>query len=193
MTIIKNFHFTQMALRDYYYAMITFRTATIQDSEKLATLVNSAYRGSYSQQGWTTEADLLDGQRTDAASLSELISTPGNQIEVALNEQGEVVGSVHLRQEDHETLYFGMLTVEPTQQARGLGKEILSHIDRVAQARGLRRVRMTVIPVRTSLIEFYERRGFAATGVIEPFPAMDPKFGVPKVEGLCLKEFMKLL
>ena len=86
-----------------------------------------------------------------------------------------------------------MLTVEPTQQAKGLGKIILSHIEIVAKERNLRRMRMTVIPVRTSLIEFYERRGFAATGLIEPFPAMDPRFGVPKVEGLCLKEFIKLL
>jgi ribosomal protein S18 acetylase RimI-like enzyme len=173
--------------------MIHFRTATIQDSENIARLVNSAYRGIYSKQGWTTEADFLDGQRTDSDSLSELISTPHNQIELAFNLEGELVGSVHVRFEQADTLYFGMLSVEPTLQSRGLGKELLEHVEKVARGRDLSRIRMTVIPFRTSLIEFYERRGYRATGVIEPFPSLDPRFGVPKVEGLCLKEFIKLL
>lgn len=193
MTIIKNTHYTRMAPWDYYSAMIYFRTATIQDAENLAKLVNSAYRGNYSQQGWTTEADLLDGQRTDAENLTELISTPGNQLDLAVDESGNILGSVHLRQEDTETLYFGMLTVEPTQQAKGLGKIILTHVEAVARERNLRQVRMTVIPMRSTLIDFYERRGYRATGVIEPFPILDPRYGVPKVEGLCLKEFVKLL
>ena len=39
-------------------------------------LINSAYRGEGSKQGWTTEADLLDGIRTDEESLKELIQQP---------------------------------------------------------------------------------------------------------------------
>ena len=42
--------------------------ATVQDAPEIAILVNSAYRGDSSRQGWTTEADLLDGTRTDAAA-----------------------------------------------------------------------------------------------------------------------------
>ncbi|MCW3089685.1 MAG: hypothetical protein JWP81_754 [Ferruginibacter sp.] len=42
------------------------------DIEELVQLVNSAYRGESSKKGWTTEADLLDGIRTDTKAI-ELI------------------------------------------------------------------------------------------------------------------------
>ena len=66
--------------------MIQFRTATQNDTLELSKLVNSAYRGEYAKKGWTTEADLLDGQRTDAEALNEIILTPLNQIELAMKE-----------------------------------------------------------------------------------------------------------
>ena len=43
---------------------LSFRTAESSDTPTIVELVNSAYRGDSGKQGWTTEADLLDGQRT---------------------------------------------------------------------------------------------------------------------------------
>jgi GNAT superfamily N-acetyltransferase len=172
--------------------MIRFKTATPLNAQEIASLVNSAYRGEYSQQGWTTEASLLDGQRTDAESLQKLINSPLNQIEIAYEGESEsIIASVHLIQELPDTLYFGMLTVEPRAQAKGLGKIILQHVESVAISYGFKRIRFTVIPTRTELVAFYERRGFKATGNFEPFPEQDPKFGMPKVEGLILREYDK--
>ena len=95
--------------------MIRFQTATIHDAKNLSKLVNSAYRGDYSKNGWTTEADLLDGQRTDEESLSALIEAPLNQIELMFEGKSlNILGSVHLVQELPDTLYFGMLTIEPS-------------------------------------------------------------------------------
>jgi hypothetical protein len=52
--------------------------ATAADLPAVVDLVNSAYRGETSRQGWTTEADYLEGQRTDLATLShDLTETPG--------------------------------------------------------------------------------------------------------------------
>ena len=172
--------------------MISFKTATVQECAQLADLVNSAYRGETSKKGWTTEADLLGGQRTDAESLREIIQAPMNQIEIAFSGD-EIVGSVHLVREEPETLYFGMLTVAPSLQAKGLGKILLNHVEKVARSYHLKRIRITVIPSRAELIAFYERRGFKATGKFEPFPEADPRFGLPKVANLSLKEFEKLL
>ena len=174
--------------------MIRFKTATNQNAQEIANLVNSAYRGEYSQQGWTTEASLLGGQRTDAESLQILIDSPLNQIEIAYEgESQSIIGSVHLIQEIPDTLYFGMLTVEPRAQAKGLGKIILKHVENIALRYGLKRIRFTVIPNRTELVAFYQRRGFNATGKSEPFPEQDPKFGMPKVEGLILLEYDKMI
>ncbi len=174
--------------------MIRFETATKFNAQEIANLVNSAYRGEYSKQGWTTEASLLGGQRTDAETLQKLIDSPLNQIEIAYQgESQSIIASVHLIQELPDTLYFGMLTVEPKAQAKGMGKILLKHVENIALGYGLKRIRFTVIPSRTELVAFYERRGFKATGNSEPFPEQDPKFGMPKVEGLILLEYDKLI
>lgn len=172
--------------------MIRFETATSLNAQELANLVNSAYRGDYSKHGWTTEANILGGQRTDAEKLTTLIETPLNQIEMAYEGNSrKIIGSVHLLSEPPDTLYFGMLTVEPTLQTQGLGKKILEHVEAIAKNLGCKRIRFTVIPTRTELVAFYERRGYRATGKFEAFPETDPKFGLPKVSGLILKEFEK--
>ncbi len=49
---------------------LDFRIATLADIPALIELVTSAYRGDASRIGWTTEADLLDGQRIDSNMLT---------------------------------------------------------------------------------------------------------------------------
>ena len=170
--------------------MITFRTATPTDALALSQLVNSAYRGDSSKKGWTTEADLLGGQRTDAEKILEMIQDPCSRIELAM-ENDQILGCVYLKQEN-ETLYFGMLTVNPDLQAKGIGKLLLNHLETVARHLKCHTIRMTVISVRTELIAFYERRGYQFTGKTEPFPENDPRFGLPKTK-LLFHEFAKKL
>jgi ribosomal protein S18 acetylase RimI-like enzyme len=172
--------------------MIEFRTAALEDAKDIAKLVNSAYRGNHSRLGWTTEADYLDGQRTDEEAIKELILTPNNQIELAVEEKTKkIVGSIHLKIEFPETLYFGMLTVEPSIQNQGLGKKLIQHTEEKAKANKFKKIRFTVIPQRHELIAFYERRGYKETGRFEEFPSHDPRYGLPKVLGLILKEYQK--
>jgi hypothetical protein len=45
-------------------------------------------------------------------------------------------------------------------------------------------MRMTVIDIRDELIAFYERRGYALTGIKKPFPYGDARFGVPTRQDL---------
>ena len=54
-------------------AGFSLRKATSSDAQSLDTLVNSAYRGESSKQGWTTEADLLDGTRTNMTDIESMI------------------------------------------------------------------------------------------------------------------------
>lgn len=174
--------------------MIKFKTAHRNDADQLALFVNNAYRGEGAKVGWTTEADILDGQRTDPQSLRNIMSAPYQRIEMALDEEGTLVGCVQLTvEEKDETLFFGMLTVAPKLQGAGLGKKILDHVEHVAHELKLTKIRMHVIHVRSELIAYYERRGFVATGNHEKFPEADPLFGLPKVQGLLLLEFVKEL
>jgi GNAT superfamily N-acetyltransferase len=159
---------------------LTFRTAVLDDTENIVTMVNSAYRGDSSKEGWTTEADLLGGQRTDSEKITEMISDPQSQIELALND-GQIVGCIYLKKED-QFVYFGMLTVRPTLQTNGYGKKLLMHLEELAFIWGKKKIKMTVISIRHELIEFYQRRGYRWTGEIEAFPSNDPRFGLPKTD-----------
>ncbi|MCI3132103.1 GNAT family N-acetyltransferase [Phenylobacterium aquaticum] len=159
-----------------------------QDSEleAVAALVNSAYRGDSSRVGWTTEADYLDGQRTDADTLRRDLAA---QPEAALllfkdAPDGPPLGTVWLEPAEPGVWYLGMLTIKPDLQDRQLGRTLLAGGEAHAAARGAKRMRMTVVSIRDTLIAWYERRGYAATGETRPFPYDDEKFGLPRVPGL---------
>ena len=153
--------------------------ATTADIPELVTLVNSAYRGDESRKGWTTEADLLEGIRTDADSLREMLQAPAVTI-LKCTAAGQLLGCVYLEKKAG-TLYLGMLSVKPGLQAQGIGKQLLQAGEAYAQQQHCQTVIMTVISVRHELIAWYERRGYHLTGATEPFPT-SPRFGVPKQE-----------
>ena len=169
---------------------LTLRPARRDEADALSALVNSAYRGDPSRVGWTTEADLLGGQRTDPAALREFVATGETALDrVLLVYDGTAGGTglgrlpeacVQLERRGDDA-YLGMLTVQPVRQASGLGKRLLDAAEGWAAARwGTRRIIMTVITQRPELIAWYERRGYHATGETAPFPYGDTRFGEPK-------------
>lgn len=150
--------------------------ATKRDVPALAGLVNSAYRGESSKKGWTNEADLLGGVRTDEAGLHTMLKNPNATI-LKYEADGQLLGCVYLEKKGPD-LYLGMLTVSPETQAKGIGKQLMTAAEKFARAEQCRAITMTVITVRYELIAWYERRGFRATGERQPFPE-DPNF-LPK-------------
>jgi len=165
------------------------------DLEPIAALVNSAFRGESSRAGWTTEADLVGGQRTDPESLrTDLASRPGAVLLTMRDEpDGTLLGSVWLEPKSADVWYLGMLTIRPDLQARGLGRSMLDEAERYAASRGARRMRMTVITVRETLIEWYERRGYTRTGELLPFPYGIDRFGLPQRDDLQFEALEKKL
>lgn len=151
--------------------------ATEQDIPALNILVNSAYRGESSKKGWTTEADLLGGIRTDEDALRTMLQNPNVTI-LTYKQGGQLLGCVYLEKKG-QNMYLGMLTVAPDAQANGIGKHLLAVAEQAALEQQCRAITMTVIAVRHELIAWYERRGYRATGERKPFPA-DPSFGLPK-------------
>ncbi len=172
---------------------LSFRRAVVADVAPLVALVNSAYRGESSRAGWTTEADLLGGQRTDADELSQLIAQEGSAL-LLCECAGEIVGSVHVERVDATTAYLGMLVIRPVLQGQGLGRRLMAEAERFAGAEwGAKRMQMQVIALRRELIAYYERRGYRRNGETRPFPAGDPRFGLPKVAGLSVEVLEKAL
>src|SRR5262245_11705090 len=135
------------------------RVAGVADAPALTALINSAYRGETSKLGWTTEADLVGGQRVDAEWLSEMIAAPG-AVMLVHEDAGTLVGSVYL-QRTGDDCYLGMLTVAPARQRAGLGRRILEASEHWAAGHwASRRMRMRVISGRDELFAWYERRGY---------------------------------
>lgn len=184
---------------------LAFRWATAADVAAIVALVESAYRGEASRAGWTTEADLLDGQRIDAQGVSALIDSTDAGVLLA-EADGDLIACCELRRADvadprradrvgaaaandrsgqgdaaSAACYFGMFSVRPTAQGGGLGGRVIAEAERIArQDWQCERMRMTVIDVRAELIAWYERRGYRRTGVFEPFPYGDARFGIPR-------------
>lgn len=147
-----------------------FRVARPDEAAFIAALINSAYRGESSRAGWTTEADLLEGLRTDEAEVRELIERE-DSVMLLCERGGTIVGCVHLQREGSGA-YLGMLVVRPDLQAGGVGKEFLRAAENFVRDRwDTATMRMTVISRRAELIAFYERRGYRRTGRMRPFPA----------------------
>lgn len=162
---------------------LTISVATQVDCGELSTFVNSAYRGDSSRLGWTTEADLLGGQRVDERGLTELIST-ADSVVLLMRDGARLIGCVNLQKRGLNA-YLGMLTVKPDAQNAGYGKKMLSSAESwAAEHWKVTKIEMTVIRQRSELIAWYERRGYRNTGRMEPFPYGDERFGLPKVGDL---------
>lgn len=162
---------------------LRFRDAGPADVPALVELVTSAYRGAASRQGWTTEADLLDGNRIDPDVLLYDIERPHSRVLLA-ERNDQLLACAHVSDEDGAG-YFGMFSVRPGLQGAGVGKALLAEAERVVRDEWqLPAMRMTVIDLRDELIAFYERRGYRRTGIKKPFPYGDPRFGIPLREDL---------
>ncbi len=166
--------------------MLTFDfcVAGADDVDSIVEVVNTAYRGELSRQGWTTEADLLDGRRTELNEISRLLHA-NNAILLCCKTQNQLIGSVCAKYSNKQ-VNIGMLAVNPLYQNQGIGKQLLQHAEGYAAKKWrVERYVLEVIDCRHTLISFYERRGYTLTSEKREFP-VNPTLWTPKVEGLAL-------
>ena len=172
----------------------TYRFAAVEDVPAIVDLVQSAYRGERSRVGWTTEADLIDGQRIDGSMVTELLAKPDTY--VLLAETDRIIGCCELTMHATHpgTAYFGMFAVAPTEQSSGFGRGLMEETEVAAvQVLGATAMELVTIHLRTDVIAMYQRRGFVLTGATYPFPYGDERFGRPLRDDLHLIELRKEL
>jgi ribosomal protein S18 acetylase RimI-like enzyme len=158
--------------------------------DRIVGLIESAYRGDSSRVGWTTEADLLDGRRTDEADVTDAVAAAGSRMIVG-EYGGELVACCQVQHRGTHA-YFGMFAVSPTIQGGGLGKQMLAEAERMARDElGVPSIQMTVIRQRADLIAWYVRRGYSRTGQMKPFPYGDLRFGKPRRDDLEFEVLVK--
>ncbi len=163
-----------------YPEKMTISQAKAEDITELVTLINSGYRGEESKKGWTTEADLLEGEiRIDDDGLRDMVNSPGSVLLKMVSKEKIICGCVYL-QKQHKKLYLGLLTVSPALQSAGIGRKLLEASELYAKENDCNSIYMTVISRRAELIGWYERHGYSPTGETKPFPA-DNRFGIPRM------------
>ena len=155
-----------------------FLPATDADVPRIVDLMNRAYRGSDS---WSAEQAYIAGDRTTEAFLREDIAAnpAATLLKWAHEPDAPASGCVWLEPLGDGTWYLGSLCVAPGGQNAGQGRTLLAAAEAWARERGAARVRMSVVNVRDTLIAWYLRRGYRATGEIEPFPYGSDRFGTP--------------
>lgn len=172
------------------------RYATPADAEAISRLVNSAYRGDSSRAGWTTEADLLGGQRTDAAAILEFLQgsvTLQRVLPLLCDSDGTLLACLELEQDGTEG-YLGQFAVSPTRQGAGLGRTLLTAAEEHARSHWhCQAMRMTVLEQRPELLAWYSRCGYLPTGETVAFPYDDIRCGEPRRPDLRLRVLRKPL
>jgi ribosomal protein S18 acetylase RimI-like enzyme len=161
--------------------LVTIRPAVLADTAAIVSLVQRAYRGDESRVGWTTEADLLDGQRIDAEGVTAKLTSSRAEVLVGEDPAGRIVGCCELENRGSGTAYFGMFAVDPALQSSGIGRLLLEFAEERAVSQwSVSAIEMTVIEQRVELIDWYARRGYERTGEQRPFPYGDETKGLPR-------------
>lgn len=150
---------------------LTFRLATGDDVAAVAALIERGYRQPDPATAWTDESALLSGPRTNIATVTRMQSDDDRYRFVLAEDDGRLVGSALVERTGPYEAHFGMFAIEPARQGSGVGRELLAASERIAtELWATRRMSMHVISVRTELIDWYVRRGYARTGERHAFP-----------------------
>lgn len=166
------------------------RPAESGDAEEVVSLVRSAYRGERSRAGWTSEADLVEGDRIDVEQVRAMIADPGSLLLLATDDEG-VMACAQAVDRGQGLSYFGTFAVRPQLQGGGVGRRVIAEAERRARdILSATAMEMTVLVQQAALISWYERLGFHRTGEIRPFP-IDERFARPLREGLAFAVLRK--
>ncbi|ASK66367.1 GNAT family N-acetyltransferase [Brachybacterium avium] len=161
---------------------VTLRAAAADDIPELLELIHAAYRG---EGGWTTEAHLVDGRRTDADEVRAMLADPQVTLLVA-ESGGELAGCCYTRCEPMGVdgagrAELGLFAVHPAVQSRGYGGRLLEAQVELLRGIGAQVLQIQVLQGRPELQDWYRRHGFTPVGRAVPF-AGDPEW--LKVAGL---------
>jgi GNAT superfamily N-acetyltransferase len=158
------------------------RAAVPADASSLHAIIHAAYRTELS---WTTEVDLVQGERISLPELQSVLARSKDPVFVATvveestgSNAPRVVGCVRAEWAlNHpetgltdECCMLGLLAVDPEFQSCGIGSALFDHAIQYAEEewKCVRAV-LWVISQRLDIMEWYKRRGFAWTGEVKEF------------------------
>jgi N-acetylglutamate synthase-like GNAT family acetyltransferase len=147
-----------------------FRKATVADVRHIQVLINSAFSGDSGRAGWTSEAAYLDDDRIDEAEVITKINQSNAFVLLAHDASDTLLGCCFIHGQGSGRGYMGLLAVDPSRQAGGLGKKILKEAEVMARGElGIRVIEGQVFWPREEMIDWYLRRGYSKTERTVPY------------------------
>jgi len=131
---------------------MSIRLARDHDLANMVALVNRAFQ---------VEQFFLIGDRLDVEHASRYFD---KGCFLLAEEAGVLSGCIYVELHG-DRAYFGLLSVGPTQQKLGIGRQLVRAAEEFAWNAGARYMDLTVVNLRTELPGFYEKLGYAVTGV----------------------------
>ncbi|ARJ44357.1 hypothetical protein B1H58_19445 [Pantoea alhagi] len=163
------------------------------DIAAVTALLNQAYRCIGGDGGWTNEGGIIAGNRISEETLRQEIASKPDSSLLLWKMQSKIRGCVWMEPITDSTWYLGSLAIDPLLQNCRYGRKLIAAAEQWCSSRKGNTIRLTVLDVRHTLINWYERRGYTLTGETEPFPVEDTRFGIPINSGLRFVYMKKIL
>lgn len=137
-----------------------------KELEELCDLINRVY--------FATESSLIDPniQRTTLSDLKTIISKK----ELVIAEfHNTIIGCVHVKMIDKETMMFGMLVAHPDYRSQGIGKKLVSFVEGYVNTQGYKKICLELLTPKNWVHEqkeflksWYIRSGYEKQRIV-PF------------------------
>ena len=132
------------------------RIAEAADAAAVTRLINNAFQ---------VERYFLGADRI---GLEEVRARFDRGKFILAEEDGQLTGCVYV-ESGGQRAYLGLLSVEPSLQSAGRGKQLMDAAEDHCRAAGCRVMDLRVVNLRTELPPFYRKLGYVETGAM-PFP-----------------------
>jgi GNAT superfamily N-acetyltransferase len=144
--------------------MISIRTAIESDADAIARLVNSAF---------LVEQFFIQRDRTNPATVRGLMQKGKFLL---AEDAPTLLGCVYFELRGVRG-YFGMLSVDPSRQRMGVGRQLVGTAEKYFRDAGCKFSDLMIVNVRTELHTLYRQWGYVDTGTAiydDPTPTKIP-------------------
>jgi GNAT superfamily N-acetyltransferase len=144
--------------------MISIRDARTDDAEAVAKLINTAF---------LVEQFFIERDRTNPATVRGLMEKGKFLL---AEDAPNLLGCVYFELRG-ERGYFGMLSIDPSRQRTGVGRQLVDAVEKYFRDAGCKFSDMKIVNVRAELHALYRRWGYVDTGTAiydDPTPTKMP-------------------